>query len=92
MCSYTYALKEGWCADIVIFDPDTVASGLIYMKTDLPCDESRVYAGAIGVDHVFVNGVQTIKDGEHTNKLPGKTLRSGQETYSPALRHLDRAL
>ncbi|MEM7016939.1 MAG: amidohydrolase family protein, partial [Pseudomonadota bacterium] len=59
-------LKEGCNADIVILDPETAGSGPIYMKTDLPCDEPRVYADAFGIDHVFVNGVQTIRDGEHT--------------------------
>ncbi|MEM9622333.1 MAG: amidohydrolase family protein [Pseudomonadota bacterium] len=79
-------LKPGWNADIVIFDPQTVDSGQVYMKTDLPCDEPRVYADAFGIDHVFVNGVQTIHHGEHTQALPGKVLRSGEDTHTPALR------
>ena len=78
-------VREGWHADLVILDPDTVGSGPVYMKNDLPCDEPRVYADAFGVEHVFVNGVQTIKNGEHTDVLPGKVLRSGQDTQTPAL-------
>lgn len=85
-------LKEGWNADIVVFDPATVGSGPVYMKSDLPSNEPRVYADAFGVDHVFVNGVQTIRDGEHTSQLPGKVLRSGQDTRTPALSRHDRAV
>lgn len=84
-------LKVGWNADIVVLDPSTVDSGPIYMKTDLPGDEMRLYADAFGIEHVFVNGVQTIKNGEHTEQLPGKVLRSGKDTYTPALRVEERA-
>ncbi len=76
-------LKEGFLADVVVLDPGTVGSGPVYMKSDLPCDEPRVYADAFGIDHVFVNGVQTIKDGEHTRALPGKVIRSGEDTRTP---------
>ena len=78
-------LQPGYHADIVVMDPDTVGSGPVYMKTDLPCDEPRVYADAFGIEHVFVNGIQTIKDGAHTAELPGKVLRSGEDTQTPAL-------
>jgi N-acyl-D-aspartate/D-glutamate deacylase len=79
-------LKTGWNADIVVLDPDTVGSGPVYMKNDLPCNEPRIYADAFGIDHVFVNGVQTVKDGMHTNEMPGKVLRSGQDTKTPQMR------
>ena len=78
-------LRPGWHADIVVLDPGTVGSGPVYMRTDLPCDEPRVYADAFGIDHVFVNGVETIAEGQHTGALPGTVLRSGQDTYTPSL-------
>ncbi len=78
-------LKKGWLADLVVLDPGEVGSGPVYMKSDLPCDEPRVYADAFGIDHVFVNGVQTIRDGEHTNALPGKVIRSGEDTQTPSM-------
>ena len=78
-------LKEGWLADLVVLDPGEVGSGPVYMKSDLPCNEPRVYADAFGIDHVFVNGVQTIRDGEHTQALPGKVIRSGEDTATPAM-------
>lgn len=83
-------LKPGFNADIVILDPETVGSGPIYMKNDLPCDEPRVYADAFGIDHVFVNGVQTINNGTHKLALPGKVLRSGEDTQTAILDHEKR--
>lgn len=79
-------LKPGWHADLVVFNPDTVGSGETYMRHDLPADQSRVYADAHGVEHVFVNGVQTISNGAHTGELPGSVLRSGRDTATPHLR------
>jgi N-acyl-D-aspartate/D-glutamate deacylase len=78
-------LSPGWHADIVIFDPDTIATGPVHVRSDLPTGEPRIYADAVGVEHVFVNGVQIIKDGEHTNARPGTVLRSGVDTYTPSM-------
>jgi N-acyl-D-aspartate/D-glutamate deacylase len=78
-------LKNGWHADIVVFDPKTVGSGPVHMRPDLPCNEPRIYADAYGIDHVFVNGVQIIRDGKHTNARPGTALRSGKDTYTPVM-------
>lgn len=79
-------LRPGWYADVVIFDPDRVGAGDTYMRHDLPAGESRVYADAEGIQHVLVNGVQTIDDGKHTGRLPGVVLRSGRDTMTPKLR------
>lgn len=78
-------LREGWYADIVIFDPETVNVGETYTKDDLPAGAGRLYAEANGIEQVFVNGVQTIRDGEHTGDLPGTVLRSGTDTYTPPM-------
>jgi len=79
-------LRTGWHADIVVFDPKTVGSGPVHMRPDLPCNEPRIYADAYGIDHVFVNGVQIIRDGKHTNARPGVALRSGKDTYTPVMK------
>ena len=79
-------LREGWHADVVVFDPETVGSGPVHMRPDLPCNEPRIYADAYGVDHVFVNGVQIIRNGAHTNARPGLALRSGKDTYTPVMK------
>ncbi len=78
-------LKPGYHADIVIFDRDTVGRGPTYNRFDVPGDQFRVYADAEGVHHVFVNGVQVVRDGEHTGNLPGTVLRSGRDTRTVAM-------
>jgi N-acyl-D-aspartate/D-glutamate deacylase len=78
-------LKPGYHADIVIFDRDTVGRGPTYNRFDVPGDQFRVYADAEGVHHVFVNGVQIVRDGEHTGNLPGTVLRSGRDTRTVAM-------
>jgi N-acyl-D-aspartate/D-glutamate deacylase len=73
-------LEEGWHADIVIFDPDEVGPGATYTKYDLPAGAGRLYADAKGVEHVFANGVEIIRDGKDTGARPGTILRSGRDT------------
>jgi len=58
-------LKEGMFADVVVFDPATIADHATFEKP-------QQYA--TGVKHVFVNGTQVIKDGEHTGAKPGRAL------------------
>src|SRR6516162_3975343 len=58
-------LKEGMFADVVVFDPKTITDHATFEKP---------HQYATGVKHVFVNGVQVIKDGEHTNAKPGRAL------------------
>jgi N-acyl-D-amino-acid deacylase len=58
-------LKEGMFADVVIFDPATIADRATFEKP---------HQYAVGVKHVFVNGVQVLKDGEHTGAKPGRAL------------------
>ncbi|MFM7069319.1 MAG: amidohydrolase family protein, partial [Actinomycetes bacterium] len=73
-------VREGAHADLVLFDPATVDSELLSMVDDLPAGTSRLYAGAIGVRHVWVGGVEVARDGRATGELPGAVLRSGRDT------------
>jgi N-acyl-D-amino-acid deacylase len=57
------ALREGYYADVVIFDPAKVQDHATYAKP---------HQLATGVNNVFVNGVQVLKDGEHTGAKPGR--------------------
>jgi N-acyl-D-aspartate/D-glutamate deacylase len=80
------ALVPGNHADIVVFDPSTVARGPTYKRYDVPGGEHyRLYADAEGIEHVFVNGVPVVRRGEHTGRLPGTVLRSGRDTRTVAL-------
>ena len=64
---------------------NTVGRGATYYRHDLPGNEFRIYADAVGVDHVLVNGVPIITNGEHSGALPGTVLRSGRDTHTVAL-------
>ncbi len=59
-------LREGYHADVVVFDPATVADRATFEEP---------HQLAVGVDHVFVNGEQVVADGEHTGATPGRFVR-----------------
>lgn len=59
-------LREGYGADIVVFDPETVADTNSY---------ERPKSYAAGVPYVLVNGVVVIDEGEHTGARPGTAIR-----------------
>ena len=75
-------LVEGWHADLVLFDPDTVAFGTECTRLDLPGGAPRLYTESTGVEHVFTNGTQVVADGVLTGATPGGLLRSGRDTES----------
>jgi N-acyl-D-amino-acid deacylase len=52
-------------ADVVVFDPANIVDRATFEKP---------HQYAIGVRHVFVNGTQVLKDGEHTGAKPGRAL------------------
>src|SRR5881396_3505713 len=58
-------LQEGMFADVVVFDPATISDRATF---------ENPHQYAVGVKHVFVNGVQVLKDGEHTGAKPGRAL------------------
>ena len=58
-------LREGMFADVVVFDPAQIADRATF-------EQPHQYA--VGMTHVFVNGVQVLKDGEHTGAKPGRAV------------------
>ena len=61
-------LRDGFKADIVIFNPDTV-------NTHATREDPKHYP--VGIDYVIVNGQVVIDQGENTGALPGRALRRG---------------
>ncbi len=61
------SLQVGNYADIVVFDPARIQDNATF---------ENPHQYATGVFHVFVNGVQVLKDGEHTGAMPGRAVRN----------------
>lgn len=79
-------LREGFHADVVVIDPETVGSELAELVHDLPGNSARLTAGSIGVVRVLVNGRVAVVDGQPTGELAGRVLRSGRDTATVATR------
>ena len=73
-------IEVGYCADVVVLDPLTVGPGPVYTKFDMPAGAGRVYGEAEGINHVLINGVETVRNGEILTARPGTLLRSGRDT------------
>jgi N-acyl-D-amino-acid deacylase len=58
-------IREGMFADLAIFDPATIADRATFQQP---------HQFAVGMKHVFVNGVQVLQDGEHTGAKPGRAV------------------
>ena len=61
-------LAAGCFADVVAFDPENIQDNATF---------EHPHQYATGMQHVFVNGVQVLRDGEHTAALPGRVVRRG---------------
>jgi N-acyl-D-amino-acid deacylase len=67
-------LQVGYYADVVVFDPATIADHATF---------ERPHVYSTGVRDVFVNGVQVLRDGEHTGATPGRVVRGPGWTGAP---------
>ena len=68
-------IAPGYAADLVLFDPETLALGAKTLVGDLPGDSRRWQVEAQGIHQVIVNGQTIVKDGALTGALPGQVLR-----------------
>ena len=68
-------LREGWNADVVIFDPQTVEPQVPELTHDLPAGARRLKQKANGFLATIVNGEVVLRNNEHTGALPGQLLR-----------------
>jgi N-acyl-D-amino-acid deacylase len=69
-------LRSGFFADLAIFDPATISDRATF-------EQPQRYA--VGMRHVFVNGVQVLSEGEHTGATPGRVVRGPGWQRCPAV-------
>jgi N-acyl-D-amino-acid deacylase len=68
-------LRPGFDADVVVFDPATVAAGPSERVTDLPGGADRLVAHSVGIEHVLVNGTPVRLDGKDLESVrPGRVI------------------
>jgi N-acyl-D-amino-acid deacylase len=65
-------IKEGYAADLVVFDPRTVRDAATYEKP---------HAYAEGLPYVIVNGIVVVRNGEHTGARPGAVLHGARRAH-----------
>jgi N-acyl-D-aspartate/D-glutamate deacylase len=69
------ALRPGYSADLLLFDPARVGRGANRRSFDLPAGQPRLKAEGAGVHGVWVNGVKIFGEGASADALPGRLLR-----------------
>jgi N-acyl-D-amino-acid deacylase len=69
-------LAEGSVADLVLFNPQTVAAKPPEYVQDFPCQGRRLISRAEGIVATFVAGTQVYAQGTHIGAFPGRMLRS----------------
>lgn len=70
-------LREGWAADVVLFDAARLGLQRTELVHDLPGGAARLIQRPLGITHVIVNGAVLIDDGAQTDARSGRVLRGG---------------
>jgi len=68
-------LREGYAADVIVFDPARITPELPKLEHDLPAGARRLKQKASGLLATVVNGQVVLRNNEHTGALPGRLLR-----------------
>jgi N-acyl-D-aspartate/D-glutamate deacylase len=68
-------VREGMAADLVVFDPETIAAEMPEVVDDLPAGARRLVQRTRGIAATVVNGDVLLREGKHTGALPGQLLR-----------------
>jgi N-acyl-D-amino-acid deacylase len=68
-------LREGYAADVIVFDPERITPELPKLEYDLPAGARRLKQKASGLLATVVNGQVVLRNNEHTGALPGQLLR-----------------
>ncbi len=68
-------IREGMAADLLVFDPDTIAPEMPEVVRDLPAGARRLVQRSRGIAATVVNGEVVLRDGKATGALPGRLLR-----------------
>jgi N-acyl-D-aspartate/D-glutamate deacylase len=74
-------LREGFAADLVVFDPDRIAPQMPQIAHDLPGGARRLVQHAEGISATVVAGEVLLENGKHTGALPGRLLRRGSDAF-----------
>ena len=75
-------LAPGAFADVNVIDFDNLSLPAPEYVYDLPGGAGRLYGEGLGIEHVFVNGVEVVAHGALTGAQPGGVLRSGRDTHT----------
>jgi len=76
------ALAPGMRADVAVIDFDRLSLQRPEVIYDLPAGGKRLMQRAQGYRHVFVNGVETLRDDAHTGQFPGRLVRGSRASGS----------
>jgi len=80
-------VREGFVADLVVFDPATIAPEMPEVAHDLPAGARRLVQRARGVAATVVGGEILLRDGKHSGALPGRLIRAGGPEMAPRPPH-----
>ena len=83
-------LQPGACADVVVFDPESIGASPVSLRSDLPGGAPRLFSSGVGIESVVVGGEEVVRRGAFTERRPGQLLRSGRDSSTVPRNQLRR--